>query len=43
MGTLALAQEVLSEEKNAWMVGWLNNSANRYGRLFVGQVMGEEL
>jgi len=43
MGTLALAKEVLSKAKNAWMVGWLNNSANRYRRLFVGQVMGEEL
>src|SRR3712207_1720192 len=29
MGTLALTQEVLLEEKHAWMVGWLHNSANR--------------
>src|SRR5215203_2282749 len=29
MGMLALAQEVLSEEKHAWRVGRLNNSANR--------------
>ncbi len=33
MGTLAIAQEVFSEEKYAWMIEWLNNSANRYKSL----------